>query len=107
MISHENRTSTIVAALLLVSAVVLVYAKTAGFAFVQLDDYEYIVYNDAVKAGLTAGGVRWAVTSSYMANWHPLTWLSHMADVSLFGVAPGPQHLMNALLHALSTAVLF
>jgi hypothetical protein len=51
--------------------------------------------------------VRWAFTAYYASNWHPLTWLSHMADVQWFGVAPGPAHVTNLAMHIATTAVLF
>ena len=60
-----------------------------------------------MRAGLTLEGVRWAFTTGTAANWHPLTWLSHMLDVSLFGVSPGPHHLVNLLFHTASTLILF
>jgi len=61
-----------------------------------------------VLAGLTREGVTWAVTNvGYACNWHPLTWISHMLDVQLFGVDPGAHHLVNAAFHALNAALLF
>ena len=60
-------------------------------------------------AGLTTAGVRWAfsLTSPYAGNWHPLTWLSHMTDVELFGLDAGAHHLTNVFWHVLSTLALF
>jgi protein O-mannosyl-transferase len=43
-----------------------------------------------------------------MANWHPLTILSHMLDCQLFGTdRPGWHHLVNLALHAANTVLLF
>jgi hypothetical protein len=75
--------------------------------FIAIDDGPYVEKNVAVRAGITAAGVRWALTSFDAANWHPLTWLSHMLDVSLFGLDARGHHLTSILLHALNTALLF
>jgi len=84
------------------------YARTAGFGFVEFDDPAYVRDNAHLEHGLTGASLRWALTSTaYQYNWHPLTWLSHALDVTLFGGDPGPMHLVNAGLHALATALLF
>ena len=95
----------IYAALLLVTTVV--YAPVAGFDFVRFDDPDYVTHNDHVRAGLTWQGVRWAFTTGHVANWHPLTWLSHMLDVELLGVNAGAHHVVNVVFHAANTLLLF
>ena len=87
--------------------VALLYMQTADFAFVSLDDYEYVLYNGMVSPGLTFHGIVSSFTQFYQSNWHPLTWISHMLDVSLFGMDPGRHHLMSVAIHAASTALLF
>ena len=84
-----------------------VYAQTARFDFVNFDDPDYVTANSHVLAGWTAEGLKWAFTSGEAANWFPLTRLSHMLDARLFGLAPGPHHLMNAGLGALAAILLF
>jgi len=91
----------------LVSATVAVYWPVIGFEFVNFDDTVYITENPAVRAGLSAKGVLWAFTSGHAANWHPVTWLSHMLDVSVFGLSPGAHHAVNLLLHLANTLLLF
>ncbi|MCP3978200.1 MAG: tetratricopeptide repeat protein [bacterium] len=91
----------------LVLAVVLVYAGTANHEFVHWDDDIYVFDNARVVGGLDADGVGWAFTSTHAANWHPLTWISHMVDVELFGLEPGGHHLVNVALHALNAVLLF
>ena len=59
------------------------------------------------STGLNLGNVVWAFTSFHEANWHPLTWLSHMADCQLFGLNSGPHHLVNVALHAANVLLLF
>jgi hypothetical protein len=94
-------------ALALVVLTIATYAAVRGFDYVELDDPVYVTENAHVRAGLTLEGIRWALTTDTAANWHPLTWLSHMLDVSLFGVSPGPHHIVNLVLHVTSTLLLF
>ena len=96
-----------VIAVSLVIATCLVYAQTARFDFVNWDDPRYVTANPHVRAGLTRSGAVWALTSGDEANWFPLTRLSHMLDVQLFGEHAGPQHLVNVLLHAVAALLLF
>src|ERR1017187_9193108 len=63
--------------------------------FLNFDDPTYVTDNLVVKHGLTWRGVVWAFTRVHGSNWHPLTWLSHMADCQLFGVHPAGHHLVN------------
>jgi protein O-mannosyl-transferase len=75
--------------------------------FTIYDDNDYIVDNLHVKSGLTLESAKWAFTSGHASNWHPLTWLSHMIDIELFGLNPAGHHFHNLLLHTLSTVLLF
>ena len=67
--------------IVLAASILLVYWQVKGFDFVSFDDYMYVRDNPLVRQGLTANNIRWAVTSMDAGNWHPLTWVSHMADV--------------------------
>ena len=95
------------AVLLLVLVTIAVYAPVLHHAFVEWDDPAYVTENAHVRAGLSASGIAWAFRSTELANWHPLTWLSHMLDVSLFGLAPWGHHLTSLLLHLANTLLLF
>jgi tetratricopeptide (TPR) repeat protein len=94
-------------ALLLALTTLVVFLPVGGFHFVNFDDTDYITDNPVVKHGLTPAGVVWAFTGYHVSNWHPVTWLSHMADCSLFGVNPGAMHFVNVLFHAANAALLF
>ena len=85
---------------------VAVYGASLGNGFVNLDDGDYVLDNRVVRQGLTAAGAAWAFASFHAANWHPLTWLSHMLDVSLFGMRPAGHHLTSVLLHAANSVLL-
>jgi tetratricopeptide (TPR) repeat protein len=95
------------AALALVALTSFVYRGLGSAPFIGLDDQLYVVGNPAVREGLTLGGAAWAFTATYAANWHPLTWLSHMADVTLFGLDAGWHHRVNVLVHCASAVLLF
>ena len=84
-----------------------VYAQVGGHDFVNLDDFDYVSENPRVNRGLSWQGVRWAFTAQHSANWHPLTTLSHMLDVQLFGLDPGPMHLVNVLFHLFNTVLTY
>jgi len=95
-------------AVCLAAVVLLVYWQTGRFDFIHsYDDREYVVDNPHIRHGITAGGIYWAFITFYAANWHPLTWLSHMLDIDLFGLNPGGHHLTNVVLHLLNTLLLF
>jgi tetratricopeptide (TPR) repeat protein len=94
------------APLLLVALVWAVYGSVGSNGFVAYDDPSYVQENPVVKLGLTADGVRWAFTTWTVANWHPLTWLSHMLDVQLFGVDPAWHHRENVLWHCANALLL-
>jgi tetratricopeptide (TPR) repeat protein len=93
--------------LVLIAVNVIVYAPVRQHDFVNWDDHDYVSENPHVSAGLTWPGVKWAFTTGYAANWHPLTWLSHMLDVELFGVHAGSHLLTNLALHIANTLLLF
>jgi len=75
--------------------------------FINYDDDQYVTTNPHVLGGLTPQNIAWAFNVGYASNWHPLTWLSHILDVQLFGVKSGPQHLVNVLFHTANAVLLF
>ena len=97
------------AALCLALAVITfaVFGQTLRHQFVNFDDDDYVVKNPFVTQGLTLPGLIWAFTHSHAANWHPLTWLSHMLDCDLYGLDPGGHHLTNVLVHTGAVIALF
>jgi tetratricopeptide (TPR) repeat protein len=94
--------------LALLAATAAAYAGALRLPFVEvLDDGAYVTWNPVVRGGLTADGARWAFSTFAVANWHPLAWLSHMADVELFGVDPSMHHLVSAAFHGANGVLLF
>jgi protein O-mannosyl-transferase len=99
------RTAAVCAALLLLTFIA--FQSVLSSRFTTFDDPYYVSSNPQVQKGLTWESVRWAFTTHETANWHPVTWLSHMLDVRLFGMNPGLHHLTSLLLHALNAVLLF
>jgi tetratricopeptide (TPR) repeat protein len=91
----------------LAALVLGVYARTAAFDFVAFDDNRYVTENPHVRGGLSWEGLRWAFGSRDDNYWHPLAFVSHMADVSLAGATPGWPHAENVLLHLANVLLLF
>src|ERR1017187_8168421 len=93
--------------LLLALVTLLVYLPATHYPFINYDDPDYVADNHVVQNGLTWSGVKWAFAGAHASNWHPLTWLSHMADCDLFHLNPGGPHLVNILFHSVNAALLF
>lgn len=91
----------------IVVVVVAVYGQVISHHFINLDDDVYIYENPSVVAGLTTKGLVWAFTTFHAANWHPLTWLSHMLDAQVFGLNPGSHLAINVLLHIFNSLLVF
>jgi tetratricopeptide (TPR) repeat protein len=94
-------------ALALAAITLAVFAGVAGHDFVGVDDDRYVFDNLIVSRGLTAEGLGWALTTYNVVYWHPITWLSHMADCQLYGLKAGGNHITNLLLHTGSVVFLF
>jgi tetratricopeptide (TPR) repeat protein len=103
----RGRRQALAVALALALVTLAPFARVAGNGFVDYDDPAYVTENPQVLRGLTPAGVRWAFTTFSSANWHPLTWLSHELDVTLFGLDAGRHHLVSVGLHAATAALLF
>jgi protein O-mannosyl-transferase len=93
--------------LLLALVTLVVYLPVRTHSFVNYDDTDYVTENSFVKNGLSWTDLKWAFTTFHASNWHPLTWISHMADCQLFGPNAGAQHFVNVLFHAANAALLF
>jgi Tfp pilus assembly protein PilF len=92
---------------LLAIITVIAYSGIFSNDFINYDDNRYVIKNIHVQQGLSCNGIVWAFTAFYECNWHPITWLSHMLDVQLFGLNPAGHHFTNLLLHILATLLLF
>jgi protein O-mannosyl-transferase len=104
--SPTSRHTPLIVAALLAVLVLFVFAQVRRHDFLNYDDPIYVTANPVVQRGLTADGIGWAFRSLDF-NWHPVTWISHMLDVELFGLDPGRHHLMSVFIHLASVVLLF
>lgn len=105
--SHSGTLAPLLAMLAVLLLTAWAYSPVLQAGFINFDDDDYVYENEMVLQGVTATGVGWAFSSAYAANYHPLTWLSHMVDVSLFGPSPKAMHAVNLLLHLACALLLF
>jgi protein O-mannosyl-transferase len=91
----------------LAALVFLAFAPVLRDGFVSYDDPEYVTANPHVNTGLSWENTVWAFTSAHSSNWHPLTWISHQFDCTLFGLKPAGHHFTSLLLHVINTLLLF
>jgi tetratricopeptide (TPR) repeat protein len=97
----------LVLGLLLVVVTLALYNPVSRNGFVNFDDDRYVTDNPQVRAGLRSSTISWAFTTLDLANWHPLTWLSHALDCQLFQLNPVGHHYTSLLLHASNALLLF
>jgi tetratricopeptide (TPR) repeat protein len=104
----NNARLTILVCALIIGATFAAFWPLLSSDFVTYDDPPYVSENEHVSTGLTAENIKWAFSNNrHGGNWHPLTSLSHMLDVQLFGLKPGKHHLMNLLFHVADSVLLF
>lgn len=84
-----------------------VYAPSLSFDFVTMDDYRYVVENEAIARGLDIETVRWAFTTFRGSSWFPLTWLSFALDHAIGGLDASVYHRTNLLWHVASVLMLY
>ncbi len=106
---RPGRFATPMAVALLIVLVLAAFAPVMRNGFVYVDDDVYLTENQHLGGrGLSIEGIRWAFSfEGYTSNWHPLTWISHMVDISLFGLDPRGHHLVSLLFHLANALLLF
>lgn len=100
------RYSVLIYALLCLTTLGL-YHQVSNFEFINFDDDEYITENIHLREGSPLEKAKWCFTAGYANNWHPLTWLSHLLDIELYGYSAGKHHLTNVFFHIFNTLLLF
>ncbi|MBF0450921.1 MAG: tetratricopeptide repeat protein [Candidatus Magnetomorum sp.] len=83
------------------------YYPVRWHGFISFDDPLYILDNPYIQNGLTWENLRWAFFSTRGGSWHPLTWISHMMDISWYGRDAGGHHWTNLQIHVISAILLF
>jgi tetratricopeptide (TPR) repeat protein len=107
MNKNSNINWSLIICLVLAIIAFIIYYQVHSFEFVNYDDNTYVYANPSIQAGITFKAVKWAFTSGYADNWHPLTWLSHMLDWQLFGANAEGHHIINLIFHILNTLLVF
>jgi tetratricopeptide (TPR) repeat protein len=98
---------TLLVCILLALITAAVYWPVVRLGFINFDDPDYVSGNPRVQAGVTTESIKWAFTSLYASNWHPLTWLSHMLDCQLYHLKPAGHHVTSLLFHIANSLLLF
>jgi tetratricopeptide (TPR) repeat protein len=98
-----SRKQVVVVSLGLAAVTIAAYWPVGWNGFVRYDDASYITVNSYVMRGLSWEGIKWAFCEFHSGNWHPLTWISHMADVEVFGLRPWGHHAVSLGFHVLNT----
>ncbi len=104
--SRGNRQAVLVSLLLAVATLAAFWPVRLN-QFIEYHDQDYVTVNPEVLRGLSWEGVAWSFQTAHAANWHPVTWLSHMLDVQLFGLNPAGHHLTSVLCHIANAMLLF
>ncbi|QWR77932.1 tetratricopeptide repeat protein [Candidatus Magnetomonas plexicatena] len=91
----------------LIVITVLAYYNLVNNSFVSYDDFKYISENPHIKDGLNLNSLSWSVTATRGSHWHPITWISHMTDVQIFGLNPVGHHLTSLFIHIANSILLF
>jgi Flp pilus assembly protein TadD len=106
MVNCSRRNQTAIC-LFLVFVTFVIFYRVSGYDFVNFDDDVYVTANTRVRSGLSSENIAWAFMATDNVYWHPLTWISHMVDVQLWGLDPGRHHLINVLFHIANALLLF
>ena len=106
MPSAPNR-STLYVCGAIVIAIFIAYGHVIECGFLSLDDDNHITQNPLVLSGLNWESVKSAFAAPRGSLWIPLTWISFMMEVSIFGLNATEMHVVNVLLHAANAVLLF
>ncbi|MCI5118068.1 MAG: tetratricopeptide repeat protein [Candidatus Electrothrix sp. LOE1_4_5] len=102
-----ERKRNVILGMLLICVTFSIYAKTWTHEFIGYDDDNYVTGNPYVTNGINRENLFWAIRSTHVSNWHPITWLSHMLDVEFYGMNAGGHHLTSLLFHIGNSLLLF
>jgi protein O-mannosyl-transferase len=103
----RSLTVRLIVCLILAAVVCQVFYPVVRNGFAGYDDEEYVTANPRVNTGLTRENAAWALKAAHSNNWHPLTWMSHQLDTSLFGLSPAGHHAVNLGFHVVNTVLVF
>jgi len=84
-----------------------VFSKVATYPYFLLDDGRILFDNPIVARGISLKGISWAFRTLEFGYLQPIPLFSHMAAVSMFGIAPGPHHLVSLAFHMGTTVLIY
>jgi Flp pilus assembly protein TadD len=84
----------------------LPFLPSLGGSFLMWDDHVNFLANTAYR-GLGWSHIKWMFTTTLLAVYTPLAWLSLGANYVVGGMDPWGYHLVNIVLHAGNAALLF
>jgi tetratricopeptide (TPR) repeat protein len=105
----EDKVRMILVCFAITAVTAAVFRRVHSYEFIQYDDPAYVSENKNVSGGLTLENIKWAFTTPHggTSYWHPVTWLSHIADCELFGLDAGRHHTVNLVVHIINSLLLF
>ena len=106
ILNNPGLFSTVLIYSVLILSILSVYVPVKDFDFINYDDDLYVYQNPRVLGGFTFKNILWSLTTFEASNWHPLTWISHMTDIQIFGLNAGGHHLTSVGFHILNTILL-
>ncbi len=94
-------------AICLIIVTLIFYFQVRDFEFITFDDPAYVYDNENITKGITLDSLYWIFTNKVVGNWHPITMLTHLIDVEIYGINPGGHHITNVLIHILNVIMLY
>jgi len=104
---RKKRFCVFFACFILTVGIFSVFGQAVNYDFLAYDDYAFVANNPHIKEGLTKESLKWAFTSTHACFWKPVTWLSYLLDIEIFGTSPFGFHFTNIILHYFNTLLLF
>lgn len=105
-IKDSNFAVRILICICIIFVILAIYWPVYKYDFIRFDDPLYVIKNIHIHS-LNWDTVKWALTTNYAGNWHPLTWLSLAVDYQLFQNRAGGYHLVNLIFHIVNSILLF
>jgi len=106
MTPFGTRRQTWAICVLIAATVLAVYWPALHCGFVNYDDPDYVLRNEAIQKGLSWESIKWAFITGHASNWHPVTWISHIIDCQFYGLHAAGHHLTSVFLHIANSVLL-
>ena len=91
---------------IIIAFTIISFLPSLSNGFTDWDDGEYVVRNSDIQ-GFTFHNLIKVFSSSYVANYQPLTMLTYMAEYQFFELTPGIYHFTSLFLHIINCLLVF